>query len=267
MLLAVATLYGASEWRLSRTYEVPQLTLHPRERPPSLERGEHLSAVFGCRGCHGEAGRILFDRPFFARVIAPNLSRVAADYSDEELLVLIRAGIKRDRTSAIAMPFDSFAWMADEDVADVIAWLRSLTPKTDAETRANSFGPLARIAMISGRFPFGADQPADAEPPVVQPALGTTAHGRYLTNVMCLHCHRLNEEHLVRPGLIAPSLAPAATGYDAEQFKRLMRTGIPIGERKLELMSEVSTGSLTFLTDEEIASLYNYLTTTASAPQ
>lgn len=266
ILSAAAVLYGGSEWLLARTYDVPRIELRERERPPSAERGARWSVLFGCQGCHGPAGHLMFERPWVGRVVAPNLSRVAADYTDDELVVLIRAGIKRDRTSAVAMPADAFAWMADEDVADVIAWLRSLKPAPDAEARANSFGPPMRLAMLNGRFPFSAEQPDGAKPPVTQPAAATPAHGRYLANVLCLHCHRLHEEHVMRPGLTSPPLAPMALGYDLDQFMRLLRTGVPIGERKLELMSEVALGSAKHLTDEEIASLHRHLTAAAADP-
>jgi hypothetical protein len=46
-----------------------------------------------------------------------------------------------------------------------------------------------------------------------------------------------------------------------------MRTGKAVGERKLELMSEVAVGSLSRLHDEEIAALYGYLVSRAAAAE
>jgi cytochrome c553 len=167
------------------------------------------------------------------------------------------------------MPADAFAWMADEDVADLIAWLRALKPLPDAEAASTSWRPLPRLSMIFGTFSFSADlaATATATPSVRQPIEPGPSRGEYLEKVLCGHCHRLTEEHTVRPGLIAPPLAPMVHGYDRAQFRTLMRTGKAVGERKLELMSEVAVGSFSRLDDEEIAALYGYLVARAAAAE
>jgi hypothetical protein len=49
------------------------------------------------------------------------------------------------------------------------------------------------------------------------------------------------------------------TAYSPEAFAKLMRTGVPVGERKLALMGPVAVQALSHLTDSEIAALYSYL--------
>jgi mono/diheme cytochrome c family protein len=261
---AAVVIYSASSWRMARTYDVPKVALRDIGRPASAERGERWSIIYGCQGCHGAAGRVLYDVPYVARLVVPNLSRVVGEYSDEELVVQIRAGIKRDHTSSIGMPTDAFAWMADEDVADLIAWLRAQESLPDAEQTSTSWGLPPRLSMTLGTFPFSADLAGEASPSVTQPAQGL-ARGEYLEKVLCSHCHRLDEEQTVRPGLIAPPLAPMIHGYDRDQFRALLRTGKAVGERDLELMSEVAVGSFSRLDDEEIAALYDYLVSRAAA--
>lgn len=263
---AFVSLYAASEWRLARTYDAPAITLRTGHSA-SASRGERWAKIFGCQGCHGANGQPLIDRPVFGVLIAPNLTRVAREYSDRELAVVIRTGIKRDGTSALAMPSDAFSSMADEDVADIIAWMRTLAPVADAEPSRTSWGPVGRFVMFAGRFPFSAELPRDAAPPATHPVGTPMAEGEYLYKAVCGHCHRLDEEHLVRPGLIAPAMRPVTAGYDLAQFTHLMRTGKPIGDRKLELMSEVSTGSLSHLTDAEIGAIHAYLTATDGTPE
>src|SRR5262245_25551709 len=112
VLAAIAILYGASAWTLTRTYEAPAITLRATA-PASAERGERLSAVFSCQGCHGKHGRVFLDDPYVGHLIAPDLTRVAATYSDQELIVLLRTGIKRDGTSLLVMPTSSFSSLAD----------------------------------------------------------------------------------------------------------------------------------------------------------
>lgn len=257
--LALIVIYGGSEWRLRRTYDTPQVALREIGRAPSVERGKHLSLTTGCQGCHGPAGLVFLDVPMLGRLIAPNLSRVAADYSDAELATLLRTGIKRDRTSLIIMPSEAYAWLADEDVADVIAWLRSLKPEPDAQTATTSWGPLGRAAMLTGGFPFTVDLVKPAAPPILAPREPLTVRGEYLEKVLCGACHLLHAEHEVRPGDVAPALAPVAQGYDDQQMRRLLRTGLGLGDRELGLMTEVSLGTLKHLDDEEIAAIHAYL--------
>lgn len=257
VVAAFAALYGISEWMLARTYERPQITLRTAE-PASAERGDRLATILGCQGCHGAHGRIFIDVPPLARIIAPDLARAVANYSDEELAVLIRAGIKRDGTSTVIMPAASFSSMADSDLADVIAWLRALKPEAQTETATTSYRPLGRFLMINGSLPISAEMSRDPSPPAKAPT-ETRAHGDYLVKTVCTHCHALDEERELKPGLKSPPIRPMTQGYDLEQFTRLLRTGKAIGDRELELMSEVSRGAFSHLTDEEIAAIHAYL--------
>src|SRR5262245_21685983 len=79
IVIALAALYGASEWMLRTRYDVrPQAILIPTDAA-ALERGRHLTEnVMHCSGCHGNdlGGKIFFDAgPLVARVPAPNLTR------------------------------------------------------------------------------------------------------------------------------------------------------------------------------------------------
>jgi len=258
VVAALAILYGVSEWILTRTYERPQIALRTSE-PASAARGDRLTKVFGCQGCHGSHGRVFLDVPALGRIIAPDLARSVANYSDEELFVLVRAGIKRDGTSTIIMPTDSFSSMADGDLADVIAWLRALKPEPQTEAATTSYRPLGRFLVINGGFRMSAAMPRDPAPPAKTPTDTVPAHGNHLVKTLCSHCHALDEERELRPGLKAPPVRPMAQGYDLEQFTRLLRTGKAVGDRELELMSEVSRDAFSHLTDEEIAAIHVYL--------
>lgn len=261
--LSAAVLYGGSAWRMARTYDAPAQTLR-LAHAAAPERGERLAAVYGCKDCHGTHGRIFFDVPMVGRLVAPDLARAVALYSDAELVAVIRQGIKRDRTSALAMPADAFSSMADEDVADIIAWLRRLKPDGETETAETRLGPLGRVAAITGGFPFSADMPRDPAPPAARPdGADPIALGGYLVTSSCNHCHRLDEEHVVKPGLTAPPVRPMAQSYDIAQFTQLLRTGKALGDRELVLMSDVSRGAFSRLTDDEIAAIHAYLNTPA----
>jgi cytochrome c553 len=263
VVIAAATLYGGSEWRLARTYERPTIVLNPPEQP-STERGERLSILHGCQGCHGTHGRVFADVPALGRLIAPDLARKATNYTDAELAVLIRAGIKRDNTSAIIMATNAMSALADQDVADIIAWVRALKIEAQTETASTSFAPLGRFLILSGGLPISADLPRDPAPPAGQPNTSPQALGEYLVKTACAHCHELDEERELKPGLKAPPVRPMTQSYDLEQFTRLMRTGKALGDRELELMSDVSRDGFSHLTDEEIAAIHAYLNASAN---
>jgi cytochrome c553 len=265
VVTALAVLYGGSSLRMARTYDasIPALRL---SEPGSVERGERLAGVYACKDCHGTHGRIFFDVPMVGRLIAPDLARTAPKYTDAELVGLLRHGIKRDRTSAIIMPADALSSLADADVADIIAWLRALKPESETETAETTVGPLARLGMISGGFPFSTDMQHDPSPPATRPTGDQLALGEYLTKTACNHCHRMDEDHVVKPGLTAPPVRPMGQSYDAGQFKDLLRTGKALGDRKLELMSDVARSSFSHLTDEEIAAIHAYLNAPVAEP-
>ena len=258
IVFAFAALYGASEWVFTRTYDVPAVALRAHDAP-SAERGARLAAIIGCSGCHGTHGNILFEAPFVARVVTPDLARAQKNYSDGELIAMIRAGVKRDHTSAIIMPTDSFSSLADSDLADIITWLRALKPDAETETATTSIGPIGRIMLFAGELPLSARLPRDPAPPVVAPTATPFARGEYLVKTVCNNCHRLDEEHQVRPGLMAPPVRPMVQGYDLPQFAHLMRDGKATGERELTLMSAVARDGFSHFTDEEIAAIHAYL--------
>lgn len=258
VLIAVAVLYGGSEWRLNRTYERPSIALNPPEQP-SAERGQRLSILNGCQGCHGTHGRVFLDVPALGRLIAPDLARSAAHYSNAELAVLIRAGIKRDGTSTLVMPVNAMSALADQDVADLIAWLRALKPEGQTETATTTIAPLGRFLILTGVFPFSADMPRDPAPPAAHPVAPLVVVGEYLVKTTCAHCHALDEERELKPGLKTPPVRAMTQSYDLAQFTLLLRTGKAIGDREVGLMSEVSRDGFSHLTDEEIAAIHAYL--------
>ena len=77
--------------------------------------------------------------------------------------------------------------------------------------------------------------------------------------VNCAECHgpslRGGEP---KPGEKAPDLL-VACAYDLPEFKRLMRTGVPIGNRQLKLMAAVSRNDFRHFTDAEIEAIHAYL--------
>jgi hypothetical protein len=62
----------------------------------------------------------------------------------------------------------------------------------------------------------------------------------------------------VKPGDISPDLTIAGA-YDLPAFKRLLRTGVPAGGQRLNMMGPTARSDLSHMTDGEIDQLYAYL--------
>ena len=107
----------------------------------SAERGDYLvNTIMACGSCHtpfGPAGsdptkalsgRLVEESPAFT-AIAPNLTPAGhlADWSDAELGKAIREGIRPDGSLiGPPMPFEVYKGISDDDLASIIAYLRTI---------------------------------------------------------------------------------------------------------------------------------------------
>src|SRR5512141_731950 len=94
--LALAVLYALSERILHRHWEVPAATIAIPEGPAAIARGQHVAVTRGCPGCHRSRleGGVFYDEEHVARLVAPNLARLAREYSAAELERAIRHGVR-----------------------------------------------------------------------------------------------------------------------------------------------------------------------------
>jgi mono/diheme cytochrome c family protein len=221
-----------------------------------VTEGERAFHIFGCAGCHQDAGNVLFEAPMVGRVVAPNISRRIADYSDEALVRLIRHGVKHDGTSAIIMPASVLGRISDQDLAALVSYLRSFGPRPDAVAVSTQFGPLGYIAMAAGKVDMSAAIAPAEEPPVTRPL---DREGEYLVGATCRACHEFDSVHDNGFGMVTPPLKAMARSYPLEDFRHLLRTGEGSGGRDLGLMSEVARSDFSHFTDGEIDAIHAYL--------
>jgi len=266
LVTAVATVYALSERIVRRTYDEPLVAIAIPTDSASIAEGDRLSRIHGCRGCHQAdlSGQYFEDDFLLGRIAAPNLTEAARKYSDDELVRIIRRGVRPDGRSVLAMPSEMFAPLTDQDLGAIIAYLRSVPP-VPGISRTMELGPLARLGLVtdkyfpatvlvqrtdsltaSGYFPSG-EQP--------------NAQGAYLARTSCTECHGLTLD-----GDFGPNLQ-VATGYSREQFAHFFATGEALGGRELELMSKVARGRMDHLSDDEETALYAYLVARVEAPQ
>lgn len=184
------------------TYQPQQLEVKLPTDSLSLANGAKIARTV-CAYCHRSDngtfdGKLFSDESEgFGEIWSANLTHHPnaniAKYSDGELAYLLRTGVKKD--GKMAGPFMLFPKLSDEDLAAVIAFLRSDAPELHASeaVRHSRYSFLAK-ALIK----FGVFDPLEYEgKPITAPAATDhVAFGRYLATSRydCAGCHSANFE-------------------------------------------------------------------------
>lgn len=267
-ILGVVAIYMLIGADLDRTFDVPVTKVSVADDEATLAEGERLARLRGCfGGCHGKTvnGSVFLEAPDGTVVVAPDLGRIVQDYSVEDLERLIRHGVRPDDTSVIVpMPATMFYHLSDEDLGAIIAFLKSQQPG-DEPAPSTYVGPLGRLMFFYYRSLLGtilAAEIIDHDAARISPASADPSErGRYLAVTICTECH--GGDLRGGPGGFAPTLAIVAA-YSLNDFRKLMRTGEPLGGRELGLMAQVALARFAYFTDSEINDLHAYLGTLAS---
>jgi mono/diheme cytochrome c family protein len=262
--VAALALYGTSEFILRRTHPVTPEMIRAGG-PPDIAEGRRLAKLYGCTSCHGDDYRGLRynDDPDLVRNHAPNLTLIAARTPDSGLAQAIRQGVSaQDGRALWGMPSATFRTITDAELAAVLAHLRSM-PVGGSSMKGGSPTLRARIALLRGVF--SNDDNAQRSAPAliaaakVRPPLDLGpkyAAGRHIAATVCSECHGSD---LAGNAVEGGTDLMIAAAYDLEDFRRLMRTGVPPGGRDLGLMAETAREDLTVFTDGEIEALHAYL--------
>ena len=260
--------YMRSDMELHKVYDVAVEPIEMPTGPGVVAEGERLARIRGCFWCHGQ---FLEGQKYFAEAdkgliaIAPNLTSKVREYTPAEFARAVRHGVKGDGTSVQpAMPSFAFYNMSDADMGAIIAYIQSL-PVQEGFQGEFRLMPIGWFRWITGRFPPNAAELIDHTAARPDPALngGLTERGRYLAESICTECHGDNGRIRV-PN--TPDLVVSAA-YTREDFQRLMRTGAPLGERKIDYhMVDVSKYRYIELRDDEIDALHAYFRSMVGLP-
>lgn len=255
LLATAAAVHFGSQWRLRRLPRVPAEVTVPTGGDATA--GARLAAIVGCTGCHGQdlAGvATCYEAPGHARYHCPNLIEARHRYSDRDLVILLRHGRKLDGALVDFMPWDMYAQLTDRDLADILAFLRSLPEVGKPVLPATEYSWAARWEILRGEYPYVNDL-ADYD---TAPRTGIAERGRYLASIACPECHAPDLDGY--EGDTAPGLL-IAKAYPAEAFARLMREGKTLAgtDTATGMMSSVARWRFSHFTDAEIAALKAYL--------
>jgi len=271
VVVLVVGRYLVGSAKLNQKYSVAGPTLTIPTDSASVARGEHLAfAIAKCSDCHGTglSGKVFLDVPPF-RLVAPNLSRgvggVGASLSDADFARAIREGVAPDGHGLVVMPSDDYAYLSDADLADIIAYAKSVPP-VDNQLPATVVRPLGRILMALGQLPPSAAAIIDHSMThaAAMPAAVTVEYGHYIVRTGgCEGCHGPGLSGGAVPGVPpdfpkAQNLTPTGIGQwsDADIVRALRVGKRPDGSTINQFMPWPYTAKMT---DTEMAALVKYL--------
>jgi mono/diheme cytochrome c family protein len=205
LVLAIAGLASFIAIRGIPKYDVRKVEFDATPSPERLARGKHLVGNL-CAQCHENpasgqlSGRAMPEMgTSFGRMYADNITRDPThgigDWSAGEIAWLLRTGIHPRTRRMVPPPMPRLIYMSDEDLASIIAFLKSDDPMVaaaavpDQETKYTFLAKaLSHVAFTPWTYPSGPRPGPDLADPV--------EHGRYLVEAVyeCFPCHSADFE-------------------------------------------------------------------------
>lgn len=168
--------YYVNAQALARRYAIVPVDLSAATGAEAVARGKHLADVTGCTDCHRadlRGGLFGEDDWLSGRYYASNLTLKARGYSDRDLARIVRTGVRPDGRGVQAMPSFGFVRLTDAEMADVLAFLRSL-PVGGSEQPAHFIGPLDQWHLWRGDFRAAAAYVAEEQAKVPAESVSST---------------------------------------------------------------------------------------------
>lgn len=282
VVVALTVASFKAQARLAQKFESHRVTLPPAEPlDEALARGKHLvDARYGCNICHGPnfAGGVMIEDPAIGSIHGPNITAGkggrTAQYEAADWDRIVRHGIKPDGTPAV-MPSEDFFKMSDQELSDIVAYVKSQTP-VDVEVPRPTFGPLGKVLLAAGKFPISAEVLPDhrkAHAGVPPRAADSTDFGEHLAAI-CSSCHRANFAGGPMP-FGPPDWPPAANltqhdnglkSWTYEDFEKTLTTGVTKNGKQLRDPMSLVVPAAKAMTDTERRALWTYLRSVPPRP-
>ncbi|MCA9600391.1 MAG: cytochrome c [Polyangiales bacterium] len=190
MLLGMGVVIAVSVSRESHVYRVKVRPVHAAAGADAVAEGHRLYLTRGCADCHGEdgGGRVIADAAV-GRFVGSNLSKLVKDRTDEDLVRAIRHGVSVSGKPLMLMPAKEYHGMGDRELANIIAFVRSLKPVEGVDETCE-VRTLGRMLHVTGMMHlFNAEEIDHETPPPPAPEPGETVeYGAYLA-IGCQSCH------------------------------------------------------------------------------
>ena len=258
--------------------------------PDQLARGKYVYGATGGCGCHTEpkgvlnAGGRKYDGPFgtvYSSNITPDPKAGIGSWTDAQIITAIRLGRRPNGERILPVhPFTSFNGMAEDDLAALVKFLRSVPPASKPTPAKKITIPMFESVFLPAWLMTFASKET---PPSAAPVSGV-ARGEYLVRAVghCGECHTPrsaltmavdnsrflagNTKKTGPEGQATPNLTPdKGTGLDwnEEQIVTYLQTGNrPDGDVAGGLMGEVIQGTAAGykdLTKADLQAIARYL--------
>jgi mono/diheme cytochrome c family protein len=259
--------------------------------PAEITRGKYIFGATGGCGCHTEpkgaanAGGRKYEGPFgtvYSTNITPDTKTGIGGWTDEQIIKAIRLGRRPNGERILPVhPFTSFNGMAEEDLAALVAFLRTVQPVNRPNTPKKITVPMFESVFLPAWLMAFA---ATETPPPVAPVAGV-ARGEYLVRAVghCGECHTPrsamtmavdnsrflagNSKKTGPEGQASPNITPDKTtglgDWTEEQLVTFLGTGNrPDGDVAGGLMGETIQGTLAGykdLTKADLQAIARYL--------
>jgi cytochrome c553 len=271
IILAALVLFVIGQMRFSKVYDFPPSNLTLPTDAASLEYGKHRAETL-CQGCHGaDLGGInnWFSAAPLGTIDSANLTSgvggIGGEFTTEDYVRAIRHGIDRDGKPLFMPAVTSTAYLSDEDLAAIIAYLKTIPP-VDHKTNGKHFTPLASVLLAAGQLGKLPVEAVSHDIHVSAPARGVTIdYGKYLMDTNdCRTCHgqELAGGKFPDPTIpiITPNLTPGSElgFWTEEQFMNAIRTGTTPSGHNLD-PEHMPWQVYKLFTDDELKAIWMYL--------
>jgi mono/diheme cytochrome c family protein len=252
-VFAIALFVGACQQK------APQLSFEGADYKTAAQKiahGERLTQVLGCRGCHGEnfQGKNMEDNPANGPMYSPNVTLVAAQYSDADFDRLLRHGMPKDGREFWFMQVESYQFLTDADFAALVAYLRTLKP-AGTPLPPFRFNPREQKDVDEGIMGDANAQISKfrKDPPI---ELGAEhAWGRQMVETTCTGCH--NNALQGWPNF-TPNL-DIAGAYSKAELTQLLTNGKGKSGKDVGEMSGIARAYFSHLTPHEREAIVDYI--------
>lgn len=266
----------ARDEKLNRLWEIPptefRLSLFGMERDKAVARGRHLvESRYGCTECHGQdlGGGPVGKDPALG-LYAPNLTTgegsVSRRYTAVDWDRIVRHGVLPDGSAAV-MPSTVYSAMTDQELTDVVAYIRAMPP-VDRKSPKRTFGPSLTWRIATGEVEPAAASIDHTAPHAPRPPdnLPTPELGAHIARV-CTGCHGADLAGGLGPGADptwtgGPNLTPHASGlagWTYAEFEQAVRDGV--GRDRQRLRRAMPSRLYAGMTDTEVEALWAYVQT------